>query len=302
MTRRWAWTWMLGLVGCVEPKGDGQEGPMEPEGTSSASVGDDESGSTGDPTPDPQESSSTDPTQEGGSESESSGGCNFICPDETEHECDVWAQDCPVGEKCSPWINDGGSAWNSLHCVPIDDSAGQPGDECTAQGGGGSGIDSCGIDSMCWNVDEEGNGTCVAFCLGSEENPSCADTESTCVIANDGVLNVCLPICDPLIQDCGDGQACYPIGDAFACGPDVSGELGLFGDACEAINVCDAGMFCAAPQLVPGCEGAGCCTSFCDLEEVGAACPGAGQECVGWFDEGQAPPGADMLGACIIPE
>jgi len=295
MGQRWAWTVVVGLVGCVEPpKGDGSEGLGEPAGSSG--VVEDESSSAALP-PDPEESSSTDPVED-----ESSTGCNFICPEETDHECDVWAQDCPTGEKCAPWINDGGVGWNSLHCVPVEEAADQPGDECTADGGGASGIDSCAGGSMCWNVDEEGNGTCVAFCEGSEENPTCSDTAATCVIANDGVLNVCLPICDPLLQDCDGSQACYPVGDAFACGPDVSGELGLFGDPCEAINVCDAGMFCAAPQLVPGCEGAsGCCSSFCDLEDDGP-CPGDGQQCVGWFDEGQAPPGAETLGACIIPE
>jgi hypothetical protein len=297
MGKRWAWTLVVGLVGCVEPKGDGDGGPqVEPEDTSSTDPQEEESSSSAAaPEPDDESSSS-----EAGDD-ESTTGCNFICPEDADHECDVWAQDCPEGEKCAPWINDGGAAWNSLHCVPADDGGGQPGDECTTDGGGASGIDSCAIGTMCWDVDEEGNGTCVAFCEGSEENPSCADTEATCVIANDGVLNVCLPICDALLQDCAEGQACYPVGDAFACGPDVSGAQGLFGDPCEAINVCDPGMFCAAAQLVPGCVGSGCCSSFCDLEDDGP-CPGDGQECVSWFDVGQAPPGAETLGACIIPE
>jgi hypothetical protein len=297
MSKRWAWTLVVGLVGCVEPKGDGAEGEVQPEGSTTAAEPEEEESSTSATPPEPEEESSSSEGSE-----ESTTGCNFICDDPPEHECDVWAQDCPEGEKCAPWISDGGAAWNALKCVPVEASGGQPGDECTTDGGGASGLDSCAIGSMCWNVDEEGNGTCVAFCEGSQENPSCADASATCVIANDGVLIVCLPICDPLIQDCGGGEACYPVGDAFACGPDVSGELGLFGDPCEAINVCDAGMFCASPQLVPDCQGSsGCCTSFCDLEDDGA-CPGEGQDCVSWFDEGQAPPGAETLGACISPE
>ncbi|MBL8947371.1 MAG: ribulose phosphate epimerase, partial [Myxococcales bacterium] len=71
---------------------------------------------------------------------------------------------------------------------------------------------------------------------------------------------------------------------------------------CAAINTCDAGLWCAAAGAVPGCAGSdGCCTSFCDLDE-GAACLGAGQECVAWFDVGEAPPGAETLGACVIPD
>lgn len=297
MASRWTWTLVVGLGGCVaEPKLDGDE-QGQPVGEDS-STGDPGGSSSGDAV-DPGEDSSSD----GGEDESSSTGCGFICPDDIiDTECDVWAQDCPTGEKCAPWINDGGAAWNALKCVPVDPDPAQPGDDCVAQGGGASGIDDCALGSMCWDVNEEGVGTCVAFCEGSAENPSCADATATCVIANDGALNVCLPICDPLLQDCAEGQACYPIGDSFACGPDVSQEAGLFGDPCEAINVCDPGLFCASPGLVPDCVGAsGCCSSFCDLED-GNTCVGDGQQCVAWFDEGQAPPGAETLGACIIPE
>jgi len=84
MGQRWAWTVVVGLVGCVEPpKGDGSEGLGEPAGSSG--VVEDESSSAALP-PDPEESSSTDPVED-----ESSTGCNFICPEETDHECDVWA-------------------------------------------------------------------------------------------------------------------------------------------------------------------------------------------------------------------
>ena len=296
METRWAWMMLAGVVGCaVESKSAGLDGADD----ASESTGELSSSSSGESS---QEDGSSSETGQESSGSESSTGCGFICPEEIPAECDVWAQDCPTGEKCAPWINDGGNSWNALRCVPTSDAGGQPGDACSAEGGGGSGIDDCAGGSMCWDLDEEGNGICAAFCEGGPDNASCSDATTTCVIANDGVLNICLPICDALLQDCGDSQACYPVGDTFACGPDVSGELGLFGDACEAINVCDAGLFCAAAGLVPGCEGSsGCCSSFCDLEDA-PACPGEGQQCVGWFDAGQAPPGSETLGACIIPD
>jgi hypothetical protein len=160
---------------------------------------------------------------------------------------------------------------------------------------------------MCWNVDPETNlGVCVPFCMGSEANPICEDPSTTCTIANEGALILCLPNCDPLLQDCQEGEACYPVGDTFVCGPDVSGEMGLFGEPCAFINVCDPGLFCAGPDIVPDCQGAsGCCSSFCDTSdpEASANCPGAagGQECTPWFDEGQAPPGLENVGACAIP-
>jgi hypothetical protein len=293
MDTRWLWTLAVLGLGCgVAPAKDGPQDPSE-AGSSSGDPGS-SSGEVLDPEP---ETSSS----EGGEES-SSTGCGFICPDDPEFECDPWAQDCPTGEKCAPWVNNGGDSWNALRCVPVDVNSGEPGDGCTAEGLGASGFDTCALGAMCWNVDEAGAGVCVAFCDGSPDNASCSDVSTTCVIANDGVLNLCLPVCDPLLQDCGGNQACYPVGDSFACGPDVSGEMGLFGEPCAAINVCDAGLWCAAAAAVPGCAGAeACCTSFCDLDE-GAACPGVGQECVAWFDVGEAPPGAEALGACVIPE
>jgi hypothetical protein len=139
-------------------------------------------------------------------------------------ECSIWDQDCDEGEKCAPWANDGGSAWNATKCVPVDANPSQVGDSCTVEGSGVSGVDTCDVSSMCWDVDPETNeGTCIAFCSGSENAPVCDDPTTSCSIANEGVLTLCLPSCDPLSQDCPDGQACYPIDNSFVCAPDASG-------------------------------------------------------------------------------
>jgi hypothetical protein len=235
--------------------------------------------------------------------------CNFICvPDGTPDDpCDIWDQDCPDGEKCMPWANDGGNAWNALTCAPIEADAGQPGDPCTVEGSGVSGHDSCDTASMSWNVDPEtGEGTCVAFCAGTRENPVCDDPETDCVIANDGVLPLCLPSCDPLLQNCPDGQACYPGEDSFVCVPDASGpDLGGYGDPCAYTNACDPGLLCAGAVAVPGCQSALCCTEFCDVSEADpdAQCQGQGdgQQCLGLFEEGEIPPGAEDYGFCALP-
>jgi hypothetical protein len=275
---------------------DSSGGDDDDDDGGSGQVGDDSSGGAGD--------------SSGGSE-DSGGPTVFIQnPDGggTSIECDIWGQDCPQGEKCMPWANDGGSAWNATKCTPVDPNPAQVGDACTVEGSGVSGIDNCDKSSMCWNVDPETNqGVCVAFCSGNEANPVCEDPTTQCVIANEGVLILCLPSCDPLLPGgCGDGQACYPIDDGFACAPDAGGEMGAFGDACEFINVCDPGLFCANPDAVPDCTGSiGCCSPFCDLSdpEATANCPGAaeGQECTPWYEEGQAPPDLENVGACVIP-
>jgi hypothetical protein len=224
-------------------------------------------------------------------------------------QCDPWANDCPRGQKCMPWANDGGSAWNATNCVPIAPDPNQPGEPCTVEGSGVSGVDDCDVASMCWDVDPETNiGTCVAFCVGSAENPTCAAPCEHCVIANQGVLTICLAVCDPLVQDCDEGLACHVYYDAFVCMPDRRGaDLGGAGDPCEYVNVCDPGLYCAPAELVPGCLGSvGCCTEFCDPALPAAdQCTFAaeGVECVPWFEGPSAIAGciASMVGACVLP-
>jgi len=213
-------------------------------------------------------------------------------------ECDLWAQDCPKGEKCIAWASDGGT-WNATRCSEIADSPAQPGDECTVEGGGASGLDNCDIGGMCWDVDPKTNmGVCVAQCNGSAENPICDDPDTVCSIANNGALQICLPVCDPLLQDCSDSQACYPIGDDWACAPDVSGEMGTFPDPCEFINVCDPGFICAG-DAAEG-NGAAVCNPVCDTS-MAVECPGQGQMCLAWYVEGEAPPGYEDVGVCTLP-
>ncbi len=251
-----------------------------------------------------------DPSTTGSTSSDeaSDTGCAFLCPPDglpPTHECDMFAQDCPTGEKCMPWANDGGSSWNATRCSPLSNNPGQPGDQCQVEGSGVSGIDDCDLGSMCWDVDPETNiGNCVAMCTGDEANPLCEDPGTACVNVNDGAIVLCLPACDPLLQDCPEGQACYGIAEVFTCVPDASGEMGVYGDPCEYINVCDPGLFCANADAVPSCSGSiGCCSEFCDLEDGSgdAQCSGApgGQACVPWTDD--PAPGLEVVGACVIP-
>ncbi len=201
-----------------------------------------------------------------------------------------------------PWANDGGNAWNATRCSPIADNPGAPGDDCTVEGSGVSGIDSCELGAMCWNVDPDTlEGECVALCIGDIENPTCADPASTCIINGDGTIVVCIPHCDPLIPDCSDGFVCVPVNDNFQCVPDASGDMGAAGDPCEFINVCDPGLGCFDAMLTPGCEGAfGCCTAFCDVGDAMPPCL-PGQQCVAYYPEGMAPSGLEDVGVCALP-
>jgi hypothetical protein len=215
-------------------------------------------------------------------------------------QCDEWAQDCPEGEKCMPWANDGGMSWNAVRCSAIGDM--MVGDPCTVEGSAVSGIDDCEAASMCWNVDPETNmGTCVAFCMGSEANPMC-DRGTDCVIANDGVLILCLPCCDPRLAGCIEGQRCLPFDTGFHCLPDAGG-MAATGEECSATNECAAGL-CLGAAMLPECTSLGCCSPWCTLGDD-AACEAAlpGTVCMPWLPDGEPPNGCgnETLGYCALP-
>ncbi len=231
------------------------------------------------------------------------GGCPFIC--ESDHpgtiNCDLWAQDCPEGEKCMPWANDGGRVWNANKCVPIHpDPKGQY-EPCAVEGSPVSGIDDCDIHHMCFYVHPDTlQGVCLSMCIGSEANPQCPNPEEFCSIHDDGTLTLCQRECDPLMSDCPAGMTCNrDFGYRFMCGADHSGS---YGDACDYLDSCGPDLFCLEASFVPGCTDTRCCTEFCDLRQAdpSSQCTGEpeGAECVAWYWE--APPGYELLGICRL--
>jgi hypothetical protein len=171
---------------------------------------------------------------------------------------------------------------------------------------------------MCWDVDPETQqGTCVAFCEGSLEAPSCAVATQACIISYQGVLPLCIERCNPVLQDCARGSACYvwdPSCDPSPCvplGTDastlcllMSQNEGHYGEPCSSHTTCIAGTLCAPASAVPGCQGSpGCCTDFCDLASPEPYCSGAesGQICVPLYQPGAAPEGFEDVGACMVP-
>ena len=257
-------------------------------------------GTTGTSSTGTSTSTSTDPT-------DPTDPCLFLGCDDfgggSEDECDLWSQDCPEGDKCTPWDSDGGSSWNASKCVPVDPAPQLPGDACTTEGGPASGVDNCAKGSMCWDVDAEtGEGVCIALCEGTNAEDATCDPGFTCKIPADGVLILCLPVCDPLSQDCPAGDLCLPYVDAFICVADASGEGGFYGDPCEYANACKLGLYCLNPEYVEGCQAAGCCTPFCDINEANT-CPGETQECIPWYEEwDMPPPGLASVGFCGVPQ
>lgn len=238
------------------------------------------------------------------------GGCPFLdcnTSDAPAAECDIWKEDCPEGQKCMPWANEGGGAWNALKCAPLDPDPDQPGEPCTAEGSGVSGIDSCDKHSMCWNVDlQTGTGECVPMCIGTPDAASCADPLRTCIMANEGVLILCLPQCDPIAQDCPyPPDLCIPNPQdpaRFICVLDAGDKSGPL-DPCEFLNACEQGLYCAPASAAIECDpmASGCCLPFCDLDDPNT-CPGQGQQCIPWYtDPNDAAPFNTDVGACALP-
>lgn len=91
--------------------------------------------------------------------------------------------------------------------------------------------------------------------------------------------------CDPLLQDCFAGEACYPENDAFECGGPTGPGQG--DDPCAVDEECQAGLFCATD---------GVCREFCDIND-GSSC-GFDLTCEPWFPAGTAPPGLEDVGFC----
>ena len=218
-------------------------------------------------------------------------------------ECDLWTQNCPDGQKCMPWANDGSTTWNATKCTDIMPNAGMPGDPCTVQGNAVSGVDSCVKAAMCWDVSQDtGIGTCVGFCIGSQEAPTCPPLYN-CVISSVPVLILCLPGCDPLAQACPDMDLCIPqpMGDGFVCVLDASGDMGQQNDPCEYANACKPGLVCSDPNDAIECDprAPGCCLPLCDLTTP--KCTNQGAQCVSWHEPGMAPPGLEHVGLCRLP-
>ena len=254
-------------------------------------------------------SGNTTAVAEGGSSSTASTGdplddippgfLNPIDSGSTSWACSFWIEDCPPGEKCMPYSTYGGSNFNGTRCSPITPDPGAPGDPCTVEGSYASGIDTCELHSICWSIDPRTNeGTCVAMCIGIEGAPTCPGADQDCRINGEGTLALCLPLCDPLTQNCAAGEGCYPFADAFFCAADDSmGGGGLF-ELCEFLNGCTPGSVCVAPEFAGGCDPdiAGCCVPYCSVAEPN--CP-TGTQCFPWFEEpGEGPVGFDDVGVC----
>ena len=208
-------------------------------------------------------------------------------------ECDPFAQDCDPGLKCS-WIHTEYGPVTA--CVPKPDLPAPDGAACAVPTTEDP-FDPCGLGSYCAFGDSYGVGVCTPLCEGSADDPTCQDTGSVCRLCDD-CPSVCLAVCDPLDDMCGDGLVCaasMQLG-AFVCTMDASTDNGGgLNDPCEFANECGPGLACAPGELLADCDAGGCCTSYCDTEDP-TMCA-ALDYCTAWPLQASLP-GYENVGVC----
>jgi hypothetical protein len=220
-------------------------------------------------------------------------------------ECDPLLQDCPDGEKCTPYAFESYIPWHAYRCAPLASDPKDVGETCRVFGAPNAGCDDCVAGAMCLYVPEtDGEGVCVGFCNPLNGDADCPQ-DQICVTANDGVLLLCLDPCNPLMPVCPPGGGCTFVWDMeiFACAPPWTSNG--YGEVClEYLGSCAEGVACVhGPTSFPDgvCDGT-CCTEVCDLSAPNQ-CPHAadGQICQSPYLPGQAPPGNENVGLCEMP-
>lgn len=222
-------------------------------------------------------------------------------------QCNLFSQDCMAGQKCNAWNTDGGIFPNGAKCTPIMGEK-LPGEGCSLEGNFGAGVDDCVEGSICLDIDNSGKASCVAYCGGTMEDPTCPEVGDKCAFLFEPTVPLCFPSCDPLTQDCSPVETCVPniaaLGaEFFVCMPRVFEELpGQYGDACYALSGCDPSFLCIFSENVPGCDGGDyCCSTYCDLDTP-ESCAQFDEtlSCIPWFEMGAATPGYEDVGVCGV--
>lgn len=213
-------------------------------------------------------------------------------------ECDPILQDCPEGDKCVPYASTGG-VLDENKCVPVLGSQ-ATGEPCVIDNrlDANDNCDATGVCSDLQVVDGKVVGTCHAFCTGSWTEPQCP-VYSYCQQPSNSAPTMCIPMCNPLTQDCAGDLSCYHGSNGiFLCGNTQGKEISK---PCGFINDCAAGLICLGAESLPDCGGEACCTVYCDLQAGDVQCAGfPGTVCLSFWDDTPLL-GYENLGVCVSP-
>lgn len=285
---------LLGLVGCGSPvpADSGSTTALESTGSSSATAG---TSSTGDPA-----SSTTAAASEATGQGSTTAPVPDFPPDEGP-PCDPYAPySCPEGQKCVWDPATGNGDKDEIVCVPLVRTPTKAGEPCTLEPGEEpGGMDECEIGTLCgWFGSLDHSNMCTPLCKGSVEFPAC-DPGWMCITSR--TLAFCRMCCDPLLQDCAEGEVCrLEWYGGSTCDFLWEAPEAKPGTPCQYGSDCALGAICAAAEHVPGCAADSCCTELCRLggEEL---CQLPGQSCRPMVFDGEPPCIAD-LGMCTVLE
>ncbi|WP_426752982.1 hypothetical protein [Myxococcus sp. Y35] len=200
-----------------------------------------------------------------------------------EAECDVVAQDCAEGQRCTYATEDGVTR---RRCVaPGTVGEGAP---CTlAPSEGGLAYDTCQQGLFCRQAPEgQGSGfTCQRLCHATTQ---CGNSgECNTVLRLEGTDELPLlcgppsPSCNPFGQDCTAPLSCYPSSSGPVCagsGTRTEGQSCEFSNQCTPGSACvnaGGGLTCRAlcqPGGEPACS-SGSCRALDGNPGVGACVP-----------------------------
>jgi hypothetical protein len=90
--------------------------------------------------------------------------------------------------------------------------------------------------------------------------------------------------CNPLENDCPEGELCIFFNTEFQCFPSMADGSGVSGAPCDTATSCNEGLACIQSVFFTNCASDACCSPNCDLSEPNT-CPnaGAGEVCMQWF-------------------
>lgn len=314
----------IALLGCSSPGASGTTVVDSWDGGATDANGDDSASDVDDGV----DGSVDDDANDGGEDDWDGvvdGGCVFgddygVAPVDqcTIAMCHPLGSDCIDGEKCAPVVLDPfDPIWHANVCVPAGD---QPvGAPCHFVEGGVNGQDTCDAQGICWGVDPvNGIGTCVEQCVG--EVHSCPLTGLTCVVPYaTGVVTLCLPACDPLVESCPQGTRCvgtYAGGreaiTGFACAPTDTLGAPAPGEPCRDWDSCQGAALCDDVDVI-GLDNCPektsshqtCCTALCDVNapDPDLVCTDTGlvgTVCVALYSPGTPEP-LGKVGKCMLP-
>ncbi|MCA9514615.1 MAG: M28 family peptidase, partial [Myxococcales bacterium] len=193
--------------------------------------------------------------------------------------CDLLAQDCDDGERCTLIATNLPAACEPVHDgVALGGTCNHPSDLV--------GDDTCGPGLRCASWGLGGDGLlppeqCLSWCDAATD---CGAGEACHVVDRLPDHGVCSPTCDPFaVGGCGEFQVCATSHDmahpgwAFFCSP-ATAFLGAEGGGCYLHEDCRDGLGCHAGVCQPWCDADHPCPDdrACDPVMDGVSVPGLG--------------------------